>query len=271
VEIQISDIKPADAFVYNWYFNPLKPTEVSTVKNDSKDFTFFLEAAVVSDLPTFEIRGEIFKAPCQDTHRLTVSNPFFNQINSGDNTAKPKFGVGTVGVNHGDVVAKLSTINSSTNMATLGTASKSVGDAVVAMNTINASLSKASTRTKVLNGSSNTLISKVYKEALDGLNAKFPTRVTVSNKNKTKLVASAYLQTYMSMVNVIFAQSKDLSKRSTLYKTYSDASAGVVRALKLGVPAALKKEVKELNNLAANETSKPNASGIAAANKAVFK
>lgn len=269
INLLIRNIQPKGAGTYFWYMDPNKPTLATVTKSDDKDFSFLLDSTLVANDKTFPIRLEAYKGRCFDGHQETVTNPFGNN-DTGGSTSSP-FGISAAIERQKKIHTDMNALDTTGNKTTLGTAydkfvsaKKLTGDMVTA-------LESTATQKNLLSGKSNAVLANAYKTQLDALAALIPSMRSTASKKKIGLVARAYANVYMSLVNVVFAQSKDLKSTSALFSAYSGADSQIAKAYKAGLTIKLKSAVKSLNDSAAAESTKPNASGIATNNKAVLK
>jgi PKD repeat protein len=270
LDMKITNIQPKGAGSYFWYMDPTKPTLFSVSKTDDADFSFLLDSTLVSNDKTFPIRLEVFKGYCSANQTEIVTNPFGN--NDPIATTPSPFGIAAAIARQKGIEADMNAMDTTGNKTTLGTATykkfvsakKLTKDMATAFETI--SIQKA-----LLTGKSNASIASTFKKELDAINALIPTRITSVSKKKTGLIARVYANVYMSLLNMVFAQSKDLKVSDNLYATYSGADSQIAKAYKAGLTAKVKAAVKTLNTSAAAENSKPIASGVAINNKTVLK
>ncbi len=264
--IAISDIMPKNASFYRWYVNPQKPTEFVQM-NKSNDFTLMVIRDNIKGMKTFPVKVLVNISPCVVEEIVQVENPD-GRTDGGTNTVvnyfEPKLGLARYVKN----ATAINTINSNKKaQKILGTSLKTVDAATKAVVGVARILANAATKTKLISGKQNAQVAKVFSKALTDLNKAIPVVPNAKTKNRSTIIAEVYAKTYLSMVDLIYMQGKDLSKNSSLYKTYAETNNQTERIAKTAMATKVKKEVKAVNTKAADVVSKPNISGLAKALK----
>ena len=260
--VAITNIKPGNAPVYNWFVNPSKPKEFE-IRTGGKDFIQAVSREAVKGMKTFPIKMWTNIAPCEAEVTIMVTNPEGNGGTDGTTTIDyfdPKTGV----KRYGDYATTINNISTNNRFKTaLGTSLKTVAAANKVVTGIGQVLVNTTSRPKLLSGVQNAKIAKAYGKVLDDLSKAIPVLSSSANKKRITLIAEVYAKTYLSLVEVVFMQTKDLTKTSALYKVYSAANKQMERIAKVGLPTKTKNIVKATNSKAAAVANKTNVSGLA--------